>query len=82
MNNFERHITDWMAKGETGISSRAIAFKILCQTFPETWDSHPRDPDDLRRCLILINQVVGIRERLGEMRAVINILRARQALRA
>lgn len=65
-----KKILDWLANGETGISSRAIAYKMLGVRSTKEWDSHPKDPDDFRRCLLLVDRVPGIRKKIGKMRRV------------
>jgi len=46
----------WFAHGEFGVSSMAI---ILRSCGIEGRRSHPYDPDDLRRCLLALDQVPG-----------------------
>lgn len=63
----------WLRGGERGISSNAIAEQLA--GLPrgtmngrvggvQDW---PRDPDDFRRCWLLLNQVPGYRDRIAEM---------------
>ena len=47
-------ITYWLAHGERGLSSEAMAFTTLGET-PRA--DHPHDPADLRRCLLLLDAV-------------------------
>lgn len=63
-------ILSWLAVGETGESSKAIAFKMIGQGYSRGFPTHPRDPDDLNRCLKLLEAVPQIRPRLTEMREV------------
>ena len=50
-------ITMWLALGERGISSEAIALTAL-GVHPIGHDaSWPHDPGDLRRCLLLLEEV-------------------------
>lgn len=61
----------WLASGEKGISSCTI-FEVLTG-LPAGYSSsrsHPRDPDDFKRCERLLRQCPELRERLEEMRAV------------
>jgi len=55
-------ITMWLAVGERGISSNAIALTTLGlhPTGHDAW--WPVDPADLRRCLLLLEQVPETRE--------------------
>lgn len=55
----------WLAVGEDGLSSLAL-FAALFPDYPQSqqWGNkagwpYPRDPDDLRRCLLLLRQVQG-----------------------
>ena len=63
-------ILNWLANGETGESSKAIAFKMAGVEKNYKWGSHPSDPGDFKRCLKLINLIPEIRPRLDEMRSV------------
>ena len=63
-------ILDWLANGETGISSKTIAYKMAGIKLDRMWLSHPSDPGDFKRCLKLVNLIPDIRPRLGEMRSV------------
>lgn len=54
-------ILKWLSYGETGASSRAMAFAsidIVAST------SHPCDPSDFNRCLLLIEAVPEIKENM------------------
>lgn len=68
-------IDDWFLHGEVGVSSKAIAMRMLGAS-PEQITAfgasatHPHDSDDFRRCHELIEWVPEIRPRLGEMAAV------------
>jgi hypothetical protein len=64
----EKKIIDWLANGETGISSKVIAFTMLGQNYSKPF-SHPHDPDDFKRCLKLVIAIPEIRPRLGELRS-------------
>ena len=55
-------ITMWLALGERGISSEAIALTAL-GVHPIGHDaSWPHDPGDLRRCLLLLEEAPETRE--------------------
>jgi len=60
-------ILQWLATGETGISSEAIAFQMAGIENRRKWHTHPIDPSDFKRCLKLINRIPEIRSRLDEM---------------
>ena len=61
----------WLANGERGISSEAIAETITgvqCSRWMG-FSNHPVDPDDFKRCELLLRQVPALRLRLHEMEA-------------
>lgn len=65
----------WLATGEQGASSSAIFFRLTGARPNSLRDHddplpHPHDPDDLRRCRLLLEQVPAFQDRLGEMREV------------
>lgn len=55
----------WLAGGDTGQSSKAICFHMT-GTPCRYWD-HPSDPDDLGRCLRLLDLIPEWKVRLPEM---------------
>ena len=62
-------LTQWLASGERGISSNAIVEHltgIRCSRYSHAAD-HPHDPDDLTRCVRLLEQCPDLRGRLGDM---------------
>lgn len=62
----EYKLLNWFATGRVGASSRAIAQKMMgLGSAPER--SHPRDPDDLNRCLLLLEAVPEIRDHMDEV---------------
>lgn len=61
---------EWLRNGERGSSSETI-FYCLTQLPIKRWSStYPSDPDDLRRCRLLLDTVPEFRARLGEMAQV------------
>lgn len=61
----------WLSVGEQGLSSCAIFWK-LTGAKPDylgekSWYDHPDDPADLRRCLLLLDQVPELQGRITEM---------------
>lgn len=60
-----REACQWAAGRDTGISSLAI-MDHMTGGMPD-WDSWPRDPADLGRCLRLLARIPGWRSRIGEM---------------
>lgn len=64
--NMNDKLLEWFATGRIGASSRAIAHKMM--GFVTTPDrNYPHDPDDLNRCLLLLEAVPEIRPRMKEM---------------
>lgn len=58
----------WLGIGEQGLSSRAIFDKLLLGKVDRKFGvAYPLDPDDFRRCELLLRQVPELRSRLGEM---------------
>lgn len=54
----------WMATGQVGASSQAMAFAAI--DFPND-KSHPYDPSDFNRCLLLLADVPEIRDRFDKI---------------
>jgi len=60
-------ILKWFANGEVGASSKAMA----CAAAGLPHDkSHPYDPDDLNRCLLLLESVPEIRGHMDKISAI------------
>ena len=55
-------ITMWLAVGERGLSSEAIALTTLGLRPTGRQASWPHDPADLRRCLLLLEEAPETRE--------------------
>ena len=59
---------DWLASGDSGLSSEAIFFHMIGATnFRKT---HPLDPGDLGRCLRLLEAAPEWKARMPEMASV------------
>jgi hypothetical protein len=64
----------WMVNGERGISSETI-YSVLCEEpllplrKPNSYD-HPHDPDDFRRCYLLLKAIPEWREQLHKMKSI------------
>lgn len=66
----------WLAVGERGASSDAMFFKlsgVRPQDMIGGASSHPRDPDDLSRCRLLLEQVPELAARFGDMKTISHI---------
>ena len=67
---------EWLANGEVGFSSLSIVQRLTGVRMtanghrPEGCEDIPRDPDDLRRILLLLDAVPETRARLNLMRDV------------
>lgn len=62
-------VVAWLRSGERGISSETIVdhlfgVGVLCRGR----GSHPHDPDDLRRCMLMLEACPSVRVRFDEMR--------------
>lgn len=58
----EKQILEWLANGETGTSSKAMAFAAAGVEVKGPFNkSIPSDPDDFNRCLKLVAQIPIIR---------------------
>lgn len=60
-------VTQWLLTGRTGMSSKAIVAVMEGATMERASGSYPLDPDDLGRCIALLDLVPEYRERLHEM---------------
>lgn len=58
----------WLLNGRVGMSARAIYCHMTESQDKERWN-HPHDPDDLNRCLLLLDLIPEWRPRMGEMAA-------------
>ena len=56
-------LTMWLALGERGLSSEAIALTTLGEHPTGYRASWPYDPSDLRRCLLLLEEAPETREK-------------------
>lgn len=58
----------WLVSGEHGISSEALFNRTLLDQVNTQWlTNYPHDPDDFRRCQLLVRAVPEVRERLSLM---------------
>lgn len=67
MGAMEQSVMVWLATGEVGTSSKQMAFWLAFDIRTRDFASHPLDPDDMDRCLKLLNAVPELRERLPLM---------------
>lgn len=62
----------WLRSGARGTSSNAIVehlegYPVGLLSKPTPWGDHPHDPDDLWRCVRLLDAVPSYRARIREM---------------
>lgn len=60
MDESKQKAIEWLASGDTGMSSKALAFEFLGADYEDSY-SIPIDPSDLGRCLRLIDKVPKVR---------------------
>ena len=60
-------ILNWLVNGEVGESSKAMACAAI--DLPSS-GRYPHDPDDLNRCLLLLEQVPEMRGHMGKVAAM------------
>lgn len=70
--SYDDDLVIWLAGGERGISSNTIVEHLTgLPALGRGWDRsgpcHPHDPDDLRRCLLLLEAVPAFKSRFYEM---------------
>lgn len=53
-------VLDWLANGRVGLSSKTMA--MIALGLPAKRIDHPHDPDDLNRCLLLLEAAPGVRD--------------------
>lgn len=60
-------ILNWFGTGRVGASSKAMALAVLDI---KNDGSHPYDPDDFNRCLLLLEAVPEIRQHMDKISAI------------
>lgn len=64
----DANLLEWLANGERGISSNTIVQHLTGIKTLGTWRKDiPYDPDDLRRCRLLLERVPALKERFHAM---------------
>lgn len=66
LNGTQAAVIDWLANGETGLSSETMAFWLAFNT-KNCRPSHPHDPADFDRCLLLLERAPALRTELHKM---------------
>jgi hypothetical protein len=67
LTTIDSDLVQWLAGGERGASSNAIVQHVT--GYHTGSNSHPYDPDDLYRCIKLLNAAPWLRERFSEMKS-------------
>lgn len=63
----ERDILQWLTSEDTGTSSKTLAYRALGLRWRD--ESHPLDPSDFNRCMVLMEYLPWVGLHLPEMRA-------------
>lgn len=69
MNNMQQQILEWLANGETGLSSKMMAFVIGFDITPNR-HYYPCDVSDFRRCFQLLEAAPEMRKHINKMQTV------------
>lgn len=67
MSELKDKVLHWLANGRVGLSSKCLAMTTAgtrCEP------DYPHDPDDLNRCLLLMEHIPEVRETLPKMAKV------------
>ena len=70
LNTLNAKIQEWLAHGQVGASSKAMAAAAGCLGEDARSSAYPLDPDDLNRCLLLLEAVPEIRERFDAIATI------------
>jgi hypothetical protein len=62
----QQQVIEWLASGETGTSSKTMAFYLGFGVRPKD-ASYPLDPADFDRCLRLLEAVPALREQIPRL---------------
>lgn len=69
MNKMQQQIIEWLADGETGLSSKTMAFVVGFDVVPKR-ACYPQDPADLRRCMQLLTVAPAMRNHLSKLTSI------------
>lgn len=67
MSEIQSKVLNWIATGRVGSSSKAMAMAAC--GMPSS-GSYPSDPDDLNRCLLMLEAVPEVREQFDKIAAL------------
>ncbi len=68
MTETQQQVINWLATGRVGLSSKCMAMWLAFDQ--KTEPNHPHDPDDLNRCLKLLEAAPGLRPLIPKMAEV------------
>jgi hypothetical protein len=68
MTPAQSKVMDWFCTGETGLSSKTIAYWLAFDKKFERGTNYPRDPADFDRCLRLLDRVPEMRPQLHRLK--------------
>ena len=63
-------LVSWLASGERGVSSNTIVQTLTGVPAASGWRGQPLDPDDMCRCIKLLEACPELAPRIGEMAKV------------
>ncbi len=69
MTEMQQQIIKWLANGETGTSSKTMAFVIGFDVIPSR-SGYPHDVSDFRRCFQLVEAAPEMRKHIYKMKAI------------
>ncbi|MDG6341471.1 hypothetical protein QAA07_04560 [Glaesserella parasuis] len=69
MNKMQQQIIEWLADGETGLSSKTMAFVVGFDVVPKR-ACYPQDPAGLRRCMQLLTVAPAMRNHLSKLTSI------------
>lgn len=72
MSNITEKVLNWIATGDVGESSKAIAF---CAAGSKGSNYHPYDPADLNRCLLLIKAIPEVKDHFDSISKLSDVWR-------
>lgn len=67
MSDIKHKVLEWMATGRVGASSKAMA--LTACDLPNYGD-YPSDPDDLNRCLLMLEAIPEVRDHFEKIAAI------------
>ena len=67
MTDMREKVLMWLATGRVGASSKTMALCAVDLPQDRWGVNYPLDPDDLNRCLLLLDAVPEIRDHMGKI---------------